>query len=260
MKHLAGKAALVTGAGRGIGRGIAAYLAEHGVKVAVNYVTSEASANALVKELTDAGQEAVAVQADVSDVAQVKRMVEQVAQTFGGIDILVNNAAVDPVVDFFDVTEALWDRVIDSNLKGAFFCTQACAPYMKRAGKGKVINIGSVHGSATMHGYAAYAASKGGMNALTRQLALDLAPFRINVNTVAPGTIEVEKYSSFGWFDSEFEGRKIPLGRIGTPADIAPLVAFLATEEADYITGQVFTVDGGASARFFYYADPVVIE
>lgn len=260
MKNLAGKVALITGAGRGIGRGIASYLAEQDVRVAINYVSSEAAAHELVRELVEQGKQAFALKADVSDPAQVNRMVDQVVQMFGQIDILVNNAAWDPVVDLLDVTEELWDRVIDSNLKGTFFCTQACVRSMMKTGKGKIINISSVHGNTTMHKYAAYAASKGGMNALTRQLALDLAPRQINVNAVAPGTIEVEKYGDFAWYDREFEGRKIPLGRIGTPRDVAPLVAFLASEEADYITGQVFTVDGGASTRFFYYADPVVIE
>ncbi|MDG0810024.1 SDR family oxidoreductase [Cohnella rhizosphaerae] len=150
------------------------------------------------------------------------------------------------------MTEAFWDRVVDTNLKGTFFCTQACAKHMVRKKGGKIVNISSVHGALTMPRYAAYAASKGGMNALTRQLALDLAAFNIQVNAVAPGATEVEKFTADPLHDKEAIGLQIPMGRIGYPEDVAKVVAFFASSGSDFVTGQVVTVDGGSSTRFFF--------
>ncbi|MFC5404200.1 SDR family NAD(P)-dependent oxidoreductase [Cohnella soli] len=260
MKKLEGKAAIVTGSGRGIGKGIALELARQGAHVAINYLNSKSEAEAVANEILSHGGRAMTVMADVSDCSQITAMVDKVAAAFGRIDILVNNSAVDPVENFFNVTESFWDRVIDTNLKGTFFCTQACAQEMIKVGGGKVINISSVHGQVTMPNYAAYASTKGGINALTRQLSLDLAKHHINVNAVAPGVIEVEKYNDFEWYDAAMNGKKIPLGRVGTPKDVAPLVAFLASDNADFITGQVITVDGGSSARFFLWEKPVLVD
>jgi NAD(P)-dependent dehydrogenase (short-subunit alcohol dehydrogenase family) len=251
MSGLNGKVALITGAGRGIGKGIALRLAEDGADVVVNYHSSGQQANEVVAQIQTLGRQALAIQADISDVSQIQRMVKQVIDHFGKVDILVNNSAIDPTINFFDVTEEQWDRVLDTNLKGTFFCTQACAREMVSAGGGKIILISSVHGSLTMPRYAAYAASKGGMNALTRQLALDLARYNIQVNAIAPGATDVEKFWVHPGHDVQFIGEQIPSGRIGYPEDVAKVVSFFASAGSDYVTGQVITVDGGSSTRFF---------
>jgi glucose 1-dehydrogenase/3-oxoacyl-[acyl-carrier protein] reductase len=157
----------------------------------------------------------------------------------------VNNAGIDPRCSFFDVRAEMWDNVLATNLRGAFFCAQAAAREMRNAGGGRIINLSSVHGQATMANLAAYAASKGGIDAMTRQLALDLAPFRITVNAVAPGCVQVEKNT----FDAVVRGREIPLGRVGRPLDVAHTIAFLASDAAEWLTGQVITVDGGSTGR-----------
>ncbi|TLS53892.1 3-oxoacyl-ACP reductase FabG [Paenibacillus antri] len=253
MSALTGKVAVVTGAGRGIGKKIAIELANSGVCVVVNYAHSEQGALEIVDEISNRNGSAIAVKADISSLEGVDRLVRQAVGAFGRIDMLVNNAAVDPTEDFFEVTESFWDRVVDTNLKGAFFCAQACAREMVKTGKGKIINISSVHGSLTMPRYAVYAATKGGINAMTRQLALDLAKYNIQVNAVAPGATEVEKLADDPLYDKEHIGGLIPLGRIGEPEDVANVVAFLASPAADYVTGQIITVDGGSSTRFFLY-------
>jgi NAD(P)-dependent dehydrogenase (short-subunit alcohol dehydrogenase family) len=251
MNFLAGKVAVVTGAGRGIGSCIALQMSQSGAKVVVNYAHSEQGAHELVDQIRKDGNEAVAIKADISSVTDIKQMVQQTLQHFGRIDILVNNAAIDPMEDFFEVSEEFWDRVVDTNLKGSFFCSQACAREMVNVGGGRIINISSVHGNLTMPRYAAYASTKGGINAMTRQLALDLAQYNITVNAVAPGATEVEKFVGEPWFNKEYIGGLIPLGRIGQPEDIAPMVAFLASAKASFITGHVITIDGGSSTKFY---------
>jgi glucose 1-dehydrogenase/3-oxoacyl-[acyl-carrier protein] reductase len=244
---LNGKVALVTGAGRGIGRVIALQLAAEGVSVALNYAHSEEGARRAAAEIESAGGQAAVIAADVAQLQQVEGMVAKVIQRFGQLDILVNNSAIDPRKPFLDVTEDFWDLVIDTNLKGTFFCSQTAAREMMRVGKGRIINISSVHAQATMNHYAVYAASKGGMNALTRQLALDLAPFKITVNAIAPGCVQVEKST----YDPASRGQEIPCGRVGHPRDISAAVAFLASDETDWLTGQVITIDGGSTTRLF---------
>jgi len=260
MVDLTGKVALVTGAARGIGRGIASRLAKQGAAVCINYATSEEAASETLDRLIADGHRAFTHKADVADPQQVTEMIDKVVERFGRLDILVNNAAIDPVIPLPEITEAAWDRVIDTNLKGAFLCAQASVEHMKKQGGGKIVNISSVHGNTTMRGYAAYSASKGGMNALTRQLSLELAAHRITVNAVAPGVIEVEKYSEIPWYNRDIESGKIPIGRVGFPGDVAPIVAFLASPDADFITGQIITVDGGSSARFFLWQKPLLVD
>lgn len=253
MRNLKGQVALVTGAGRGIGKSIALHLAELGASVVVHYGSSQKGANEIVdqiRSLPGAGQ-AVALKADISSVQDIRMLADETIRQFGQIDILVNNAAIDPTIDIFEVTEAFWDKVVNTNMKGAFFCAQLCAQDMAKRKRGKIINISSVHGMLTMPEYAVYAATKGGINAMTRQLALDLAKYQIQVNAIAPGATEVEKFSEQPTFDRDAIGRQIPLGRIGRPLDVARTVAFLASEDADFITGQVLTVDGGSSTRFY---------
>ncbi|WP_372630998.1 SDR family NAD(P)-dependent oxidoreductase [Cohnella sp.] len=249
---LSGKVALVTGSGIGIGRGVALQLAMDGADVVVNYRSSANEAQETAESIRELGRRALTIRADLSDVREIRGMAEQIRDHFGGVDILVNNSAIDPRERFFDVTEEMWDRILNTNLKGAFFCAQECASDMVKKGAGKIVNISSVHGSLTMPRYAAYAASKGGMNALTRQLALDLAEYNIQVNAVAPGATEVEKFSKIDpLHDKDAIGAQIPLGRIGYPADVAKVVSFLASSGSDFVTGQVLTVDGGSSTRFF---------
>jgi NAD(P)-dependent dehydrogenase (short-subunit alcohol dehydrogenase family) len=248
---LSNKVALVTGAGIGIGKGIALHLAERGADIIVNYRSSERQALAVVEQIRAMGRKAIAIKADVSSVQEINAMVELAKNTLGTIHILVNNSAVDPVIDFFEVTEEKWDQVLDTNLKGCFFCTQACAKEMVKNGGGKIINISSVHGLLTMTKYAAYASSKGGMNALTRQVALDLAQYNIQVNAVSPGATEVEKNFLHPLHDSVKVGKQIPAGRIGMPLDVATAVAFFASSDSDYVTGQLLTVDGGSSTQFY---------
>jgi NAD(P)-dependent dehydrogenase (short-subunit alcohol dehydrogenase family) len=251
MGTLTGKVVLVTGAGRGIGRTIAYRLAQAGASVVINYANSKDGANELAVQLREEGLEGTPVQADISRCGDIEMLVARTVELYGGIDILVNNAAVDPTIDFFDITEEFWEKVVRTNQKGSFFCTQACAKEMIKRGGGRIINISSVHGEQTMPRYAVYASTKGAINATTRQLAIDLAPHGITVNAVAPGATEVEKFVGQSWYDAEAIGRYIPIGRIGQPDDVAAAVSFLASEEAGFITGQVLTVDGGSSAKFY---------
>jgi glucose 1-dehydrogenase/3-oxoacyl-[acyl-carrier protein] reductase len=244
---LKGKVALVTGAGRGIGRVIALRLAAAGAAVALNYAHSEEGARSAAAEIRAAGGEAWVAQADVARVEQARALIAETAARGGGLDILVNNAGIDPRRPFFEVNEEFWDSVIDTNLKGAFFCAQAAAAEMRKKTRGRIINISSVHGQLTMAHYAAYAASKGGMDALTGQLALDLAPLGITVNAIAPGCVRVEKST----YDPESRGREIPVARVGSPEDVAAVAVFLASDRTDFLTGQVITVDGGTTTRLF---------
>jgi glucose 1-dehydrogenase/3-oxoacyl-[acyl-carrier protein] reductase len=247
---LTNRVAIVTGAGRGIGSGIALRLAQEGADVVVNYAHSAEGAQRVTERVSALGRRAIIVRADVSSSDQVQAMVDEAIQAFGRVDILVNNAGIDPQLPFLEMTEEQWDWVIDTNLKGCFLCSQAVAREMVRAGGGKIIIISSIHSFVTYPNITAYAASKGGLNAMTRQLALELAPHHINVNTVAPGAVHVEKfYGLIPNYDPHMLDHEIPVGSIGYPQDIGAAVAFLASEDARYITGQVLLVDGGTSAR-----------
>jgi glucose 1-dehydrogenase/3-oxoacyl-[acyl-carrier protein] reductase len=251
---LAGQAALVTGAGTGIGRGIALKLAQCGAQVAVHYSSSADGAQETARLIQAIGGRACLVQADLTRTAEGIAMVEQVIDELGRLDILINNAAISTEKSFFDMTEDVWDQTLDLNLKSAYFCAQRAARQMSTQGSGKIIFIGSIHGTLTSPTFGPYAASKGGINMLTRQLALELAPLKINVNCVAPGVIEVERYyKQFPWYNREETARNVPWGRVGFPEDVANLVAFLASGEADFITGQIIYVDGGQTAKLALY-------
>ena len=218
--------ALVTGGGRGIGRHIALRLADEGADVLVNYASSEAGAEEIAAQIREKGRRAIAVRANIAERKDVDAMYATLLEEFGHIDILVNNSAIDPVIPFLEMTDEQWDRVIDINLKGTYMCSQAAARLMVEAGGGgNIIIIGSMHSMATFPGMLAYASSKGGLNAMTRALALDLSPHRIRVNCVIPGSIHVEKaYEVIPNYDPHMMDDQIALGRIGYGPDIAAAV------------------------------------
>jgi glucose 1-dehydrogenase/3-oxoacyl-[acyl-carrier protein] reductase len=248
--RLRDKIALVTGAGKGIGSGIALRLAQEGAHVVVNYAHSGQGAETAADQIERTGRRALTIKADVSNADQVRAMIDQTVRAFGRLDILVNNAGVDPHVPFLEMTEDQWDWIIDTNLKGNFLCSQAAAREMIKAGGGKIAIIGSIHSILTYLHITAYATTKGGLNTMTRQLALELAPYHINVNCVAPGPIHVDKfYGVVPDYNPHMFDHEIPLGFMGYPEDVGAAVAFLVSDDARYITGQVLFVDGGTSTR-----------
>jgi len=250
--RLKDKIAIVTGAGQGIGKGIALRLAQEGAHVVVNFPSPNVAdkANEVAAQIRSMGQKSFAFQADVSKGAQVEAMVAKTVETFGRLDIQVNNAGVDPHVPFLEMTEEQWDFVIDVNLKGNFFCAQSATRAMMKTGGGKIIIISSIHSLQTYKRMTAYAAAKGGLNAMTRQLAIELSPYHINVNCIAPGAIHVEKnFIMDPNFDPHAFDHEIPVGSIGYPEDIAGAVVFFASDDSRYVNGQVLLVDGGTSTR-----------
>lgn len=248
MFSLAGKKALVTGGSRGIGRGVVLALAEQGADVVINFTSSKDKAETVAHEVEAKGRKALIIQADVSKRSEVVSMFEQIKQEWGALDILVNNAGVLRGGEFSEFSEEMLDEVLGVNLKGQFFCAQEAVKMMRNGGR--IINIASISSGGTGVGFAqieAYTASKGGVIGLTENLALDLGPKGINVNAIAPGVIDTDM--SRGTSDDkemrEAVLRRIPKGRVGKPEDIGAAAAFLASDEADYITGVTLYVDGG---------------
>jgi NAD(P)-dependent dehydrogenase (short-subunit alcohol dehydrogenase family) len=240
------KIALVTGAGTGIGQGIALELGMRGAKVLLHYNASAAGALEIVQQIKARGGEAAAAQADLGRVSECQRLVDECVARWGGIDILVNNAGITTTAPILDVTEELWDQTLAVNLKAVFFCSQAAIRVMIPRGGGKIVNIGSVHGQQSAARHAIYAASKGGLHNLTRQMAFELARQHININCVAPGVIEVQRYyDKIAKYNREELAKEVPRGRVGFPEDVAKAAAFLASDEAEFITGQIICVDGG---------------
>jgi NAD(P)-dependent dehydrogenase (short-subunit alcohol dehydrogenase family) len=238
-KALEGQVALVTGGAKRIGRSIALRLAVEGADVVVNYATSKAEAEGVVREVQGSGRRAIAVEANVSRRADVQKLFAAAEKEFGRLDILVNNAGMFFAAKFEELTEEQWDRIMNANLKSQFLCAQAAAPIMKRQGRGRIINLSSLGGILAWPAYTHYCVSKAGSIMLTRCLARALGP-EILVNSVAPGTIQFP-----GELPDEEYIRRVPLHRTGTGDDIAGAVAYLAT--ADSVTGQTIVVDGGRS-------------
>jgi len=249
MRRLAGKVALVTGAGRGLGRAIAGALAQEGASLILHYHGSAAGAGEIAQDAARFGARTLRVRADIADTEQIRRLFDETQRTFGRLDVLVNNAGVFSPVPVLDVTEALWDHMLDVNLKGTFFCAQAAARMMLAQQSGVIVNLASGGGLSPRPGYdtsAPYGASKAGVIMLTRRLALELAP-HVRVNAVAPGIIE----SRPGWNDDVRRrlGAVALLGRVGSPEAVANAVIFLVSDEAASITGHTLVVDGGTALR-----------
>lgn len=244
---LEGQIALVTGAGRagkGIGRSIALRLAKEGARIAIADFVPEA-ADSVAKEVVDMGGEALAVYGSVSNVDDVDKMVADTIDSFGRIDILINNAGITRDNLIVRMSEQDWDMVLDTNLKGVFNCTKAVAKLMMRERKGKIVNMASVMGIMGNAGQANYSASKGGVIALTKTTAKELGSRGINVNAVAPGFIQTVMTEEMPEDAKSGIASQIPLRRLGTPEDVADAVLFLCSEASSYVTGQVIAVDGG---------------
>jgi NAD(P)-dependent dehydrogenase (short-subunit alcohol dehydrogenase family) len=247
---LQGQTALVTGASRGIGKEIALELARNGYRVAVNYYNDPASlVDATVAEIRALPADVLPIEADIRSSSQVTAMFERVIATFGRLDLLVNNAGVQTWKPLLQVTEEEWDLVVDTNLKGCFLCTQQAARYMKDHGGGSIVNLGSGCNKLGFPSLVAYTASKGGIEMFTKEAAVELGPYGIRVNCLAPGSIESERTRME---DANYAGtwsKLTPLGRVGTAADIAPSVVFLASKGASFISGQTIWIDGALFAQ-----------
>lgn len=251
MFDLTGKMALVTGASRGIGRGIAIALAKAGADVAVNYIGNLERANQTAQEILNLGRKAIVVKTDVSKKAEVEAMVNEVVSQMGKIDILVNNAGILSLAPFLSLPEEDWDRVIDTNLKGQFLVGQVVANHMVKAKiSGSIINISSIaSGQIGIGGpnLTHYCATKGGVIALTESMAVELGPQNIRVNAIAPGAIDTDMIASFKSNEQFMQGvmARLAIKRLGKPEDIGAMAVFLASDEAGYCTGATFYVDGG---------------
>ena len=239
------KVALVTGASRGLGRAVAIKLATCGINVAVNYLTNDEQANKVSQEIESLGFEVILCKADVSDATAVREMTRQIVRQWGKIDILVNNAGIVRDTLLLRMPDEAWDEVLNTNLRGAYLCTKYALRSMMEQGWGRIINIASLAGLVGNAGQANYSAAKGGLIAFTRSVAREVGPRNITVNAIAPGFIVTEMTDKLPQEAKNDILARIPLGRFGVVDDVAGLAAFLAGEQAGYITAQVICVDGG---------------
>lgn len=250
MNRLAGKTVLVTGASKGIGYTLAVACAREGADVIVNYHTDRAGAAAAVQEIVGLGRRALAVQADVGSVKQIERMFARARKAFPRLDVLINNAGLTGWSELFATPKEKWDVVLDTNLKGTFYCTLAAARWMRETKTaGAVVNVSTMCAALGMKNLAAYATSKAGLHGLTKQLAIELAPDRIRVNTFAPGPVAIERNLRDDPDYRAVWAEVIPLGRAAEVEEMIGPAMFLASAESSYVTGQVFYVDGGWSVQ-----------
>jgi glucose 1-dehydrogenase len=247
-KRLEGKVAVVTGSGSGIGRAIAERLAQEGADCVVDYRDHVEQAEETRHAIEAAGGKSIMVHADVSNLADCANLIEQAWQQLGSCDILVNNAGIEKSADFWDVTEADFDVVMNVNFKGAFFLTQAFVRKLRNAKRpGRIVNISSVHEDMVFPHFTSYCASKGAMRMMMRDLSVELGPLGITINNIAPGAIATPINASLMNDPAKLDPllRNIPLGRLGQPEEVAGLAAFLASDEAAYVTGSTYFIDGG---------------
>lgn len=253
MARFDGKVAIVTGSSSGIGQAIAVRLGSEGAAVVVDFLNHPDAAGETKAKIEAAGGKAITLRADVSQLADVQNLVEQAWAQLGGCDILVNNAGVEKNAPFWEATEADYDLVMNTNLKGAYFLTQRFVQKLMAAKKpGRVVNISSVHEDMVFPNFASYCAAKGGMRMLMRDLAMELGPYGITVNNVAPGAIATPINAKLLNNPTQLAAllNNIPLGRMGTPEEVASLVAFLASDEAGYVSGSTYVMDGGLMRNY----------
>jgi glucose 1-dehydrogenase len=253
MRGLKGKVAIVTGAGSGIGQGIAKRLGCEGAKVIVDYIGAPEGAEETERAIKETGGEGQIVQADVTKMDDVNTLVNTAWDKFGSADILVNNAGMEKRSDFWDTPEADYDKIMSVNLRGPFFLTQAFVRRLRDAKKpGRIVNISSVHEDMVFPGFATYCCSKGGMRMLMRDLSVELGPLGITINNVAPGAIVTPINKTLLEDKPKLNAllANIPLGRMGSVDDVAGLVAFLASDDASYVTGSTYVVDGGLMRNY----------
>jgi 3-oxoacyl-[acyl-carrier protein] reductase len=239
------KTAIITGASRGIGRACAALFARNGYQVLINYLNSQDEALELCERLQKEGRSAATFRADVSDATQTRAMAEFCLNRFSGVDLLINNAGISKPALFTEIAEADWDEIIRVNLKGVYLCTQAVLAEMIRVKRGKIINISSIWGLVGASCEVHYSAAKAGVIGLTKALAKELGPSNIQVNCIAPGVIATDMLNDYSQADLDDLKSQTPLLRLGTPEDIAACALFLASEAADFLTGQVISPNGG---------------
>ncbi len=253
MGSLQDKVAIITGAGSGIGRGIAERFGREGASIVIDYVGPADGANETLSLVLAAGGKGVVVQADVTLPADREKLIEAAITSYGTLDILVNNAGLEKKADFWDVAEEDYDRILSVNLKGPFFLAQSFVRKLRDLGKkGRIVNISSVHEEMTFPGFSTYCLSKGALRMFARDLAVELGPLGITINNVAPGAIQTPINKKLMGNEQEMASllSNIPLGRMGTVEDVASLVAFLVSEEAAYVTGSTYVIDGGLMCNY----------
>jgi glucose 1-dehydrogenase len=246
--RLENKVAIVTGAGTGIGRAIAIRFAQEGAAVVIDYVGAPDNAAQVVQQIEGAGGKALAVEADVSQPDKVQSLIDQAVQKFGRLDILVNNAGVETKIPFLEIPLEVWSRTLAIDLTGPFLCAQAAAKRMvNQGGKGRIINISSVHEDMPMPTNSAYCAAKGGLRMLMRTICVELGPHGITVNNIGPGAIDTPMDAPLKAHPDLMQQllAEIPVGRMGQPEEIAGLATYLASDEAGYVTGSTYFIDGG---------------
>lgn len=252
-QRLSGKVALVTGSSRGIGRAIALRLAQEGADVAINYSRDEVAAKEVLAQVEAYGRRGIIIKANLASVSETRAMVDETVERFERLNILVNNAGIEKKSPFWEVTEKDYDDVLGVNLKAVFFATQAMVQHLRRVKQpGRIINISSIHEDLPFPGFASYCASKGGIRMLTRNLAVELGPMGITINAIAPGAIATPINANLLNNPAQLDALigQIPLGRLGKPEDVAGLAAFLASDDASYVTGATYFVDGGLTWHY----------